>query len=103
MQGCLFLIMLPFIIPIVLAAVFILRIFLKGKAEGWKGTVIDKSHKTKDDDDHPHKVEHFYSLKCKMTDGKERNIAVSSEFWASCNVGDIIEKPKGAIFPKKVT
>jgi hypothetical protein len=102
MQGCLVLIMLPFIIPIVIAAIFILRIFLKGKAEGWKGTVLDKAHNTKRDDDDK-RDEHFYSLKVKMTDGKERNIAVSSEFWASCKNGDVIEKPKGAIFPKKVT
>lgn len=103
MKGCLVLIMLPFIIPIVIAAVFIFKIFMKGKAEGWKGTIIDKSHNSKRGSfEDSHKTEHFYSIKVKMSDGKERNIAVSSEFWKSCEIGDKIEKPKGALFPKKV-
>lgn len=102
MQGCLFLIMLPFILPIVIVAIFLLRIFLKGKAEEWKGTVVDKKHTTQYDNE-KRRDEHFYSLRVKMTDGKERDVAVMSDFWASCKNGDVIEKPKGAIFPKKVT
>lgn len=103
MKGCVVVLMLPFLIPIVIAAVFIFKIFMKGKAEGWKGTILDKSHNSKRGsfEDH-HKIEHFYSFKVKMTDGKERNIAVSSQFWSECKVGDVIEKPKGALFPKKV-
>jgi hypothetical protein len=104
MKGCIFLIMLPFLIPIVLAAVFIFKIFMKGKAEGWKGTVIDKSHNSKRGSfEDSKKIEHFYSLKVKMEDGKERNIAVASQFYSECNIGDVIEKPKGAVFPKKVS
>jgi hypothetical protein len=94
--------MLPFLVPIILAILFIIKIVLKGKNEAWKGTVIDKNHTTKRDDEFKHKINHFYSLKMKMTDGKERNIAVSSEFWSSCEVGDTVEKPKGALYPKKV-
>ena len=101
--GCLVLLMLPFIVPIILAAAFIMKIFLKGKAEGWRGTIIDKSHNTKrgsfEDDK---KIEHFYSVKIKTPEGKERNIAVSSQLWSDLSIGDEIEKPKGAIFPKKV-
>jgi len=96
------LIMLPFLLPIVIALIFIVKLFLKGKAQGWKGEVIDKSHNTKHDDDHPRKLEHFYSLKVKMTNGEVHNIAVSSEFYQTCEIGDTVEKPKGAIFPRKV-
>jgi len=103
MRLVIFLVMLPFLLPIIVAAFFILRIFLKGKAEGWKGEVLDKSHNTKRDDEHKNKINHFYSLRVRMENGSERNIAVNSEFYQACAVGDIIEKPKGAIFPKKVS
>jgi hypothetical protein len=94
--------MLPFLIPIVLAILFIIKIIMKGKNEGWIGTVIDKNHHTKRDDEYKNKVDHFYSLKMKMKDGRERNIAVSGEFWNACVIGDTVEKPKGALYPKKV-
>ncbi len=103
MKGCVVLLMLPFLMPIVIAAIFIFKIFMKGKAEGWKGTILDKSHNSKRGSfEDSKKIEHFYSFKVKMIDGKERNIAVTSQFWADCKIGDIIEKTKGAIFPKKV-
>lgn len=97
------LVMLPFLIPIILAVLFIIKLILKGKAEGWKGTVLDKNHNSKRDFDDHNKIEHFYSLKVKMTDGKIRNIAVNSQFYEECTAGDVIEKPKGALFPKKVS
>ena len=103
MRLVVFLIMLPFLLPIVVAFFFILRMFLKGKAEGWKGKVIDKAHNTKRDDEYKHKIDHFYSLRVHMENGQDHNVAVSGEFWRSCEVGDVIEKPKGALFPKKVT
>jgi hypothetical protein len=75
---------------------------LKGKAQGWKGTVVDKKHTTQHDSEKD-RDEQFYSLKVKMEDGKVHNVAVTSDFWASCKNGDVIEKPKGAIFPRKVS
>jgi hypothetical protein len=102
MKLILVLLMLPFLIPIVLAILFIVKIVLKGKNEAWSGTVIDKNHKTQRDDEFKNKINHFYSLKMKMKDGRERNIAVSGEFWDSCKIGDTIEKPKGALYPKRV-
>lgn len=94
--------MLPFLVPIILAILFILKIILKGKNKSWVGTVLDKNHNTKRDTDYKHKIDHYYSLKIKMNNGKERNIAVSGEFWNSCNIGDTIEKSKGALYPKKI-
>jgi len=95
--------MLPFLLPIVIAAIFILKIFLKGKAEGWKGEIIDKAHNSKPDDEHKNRREHFYSFRVRMENGQERNIAVTGDFYSTCQIGDTIEKPKGAIFPKKVS
>jgi len=103
MRLVVFLLMLPFLLPIVAVIIFIIRIVMKGKAEGWKGEVIDKTHTTKRDDEYRNKVDHFYSLRVRMDDGKERNIAVSGDFYKTCEAGDRIEKPKGALFPKKVS
>jgi len=104
MKGCVVLLMLPFLIPIIVAAIFIVKIFLKGKAQGWKGEVIDKSYNAKRGSfENSKKIEHFYSLKVKMTDGQTHNVAVSSQFYKDCNIGDIIEKQKGELFPKKIT
>jgi hypothetical protein len=102
MKGCVVLIMLPFLIPIIAAIVFIVWIIKKGKDEGWSGTVIDKSHNTRQDDDNPHKTEHFYVLVVK-TKERDRKVAVSAENYALFQIGDKIEKPKGSLFPKKVT
>jgi hypothetical protein len=100
MKGCLILIMLPFIVPIIAAIVFILWLINKGKNEGWSGTVIDKLHNTSRDDD-DNNVDHFYTLIVK-TDKRERKVAVSSQLYAQFEIGDKIEKPKGALLPKKV-
>ncbi len=103
MKGCAVLAILPFFIPIALAAVFIIRIVLKGKAEGWKGKIIDKSHNSKRGSfEDSKKIEHFYTFKVEMDNGQTRNIAVSSQFYDECEIGDTIEKPKGELFPKKI-
>ena len=102
MKLILLLVMLPFLIPIVLAVLFILRLVLKGKAEGFRGKVIDKLHTSKRDDEHRHD-DHFYTLVIRTEEGKERKIAVASSLYGECEVGDTIEKPKGALFPRKVT
>jgi heme/copper-type cytochrome/quinol oxidase subunit 1 len=102
MNGCLTVGGIIFLLPFIAFIAFVIKLIVKGKNEAWKGTIIDKNHNTKRDSDNHNRVEHFYSLKTEMTNGKIRNIAVSSEFWNSCKVGDVIEKPKGALYPKKV-
>jgi hypothetical protein len=102
MKGCVVLLMLPFLLPIIGAIVLIVWLINKSKNEGWSGTVIDKSHNTKRDDDSPHKTEHFYVLVVK-TKERDRKVAVSAENYALFQIGDKIEKPKGSLFPKKVT
>jgi len=101
MRGCIFLIMLPFLLPIILVIIFIIWLINKSKNEGWSGVVIDKMHKTRRDIDSPHKEEHFYTLVVK-TKERDRKVAVSPENYALFQVGDKIEKPKGSLFPKKV-
>jgi len=100
MYGCLTIGGIIFLLPFIAFIAFIVKLIVKGKNESWKGTVINKLHNTKRDDDN--RLEHTYSLTVNMTSGQERHIAVSSEFWNSTKVGDVIEKPKGALYPKKV-
>lgn len=103
MKGCAFLVMLPFVIPIALVFIFIVKLILKGKAEGWKGKIVDKTHTSKRGSfEDSEKVEHYYALKVLMSDGKERNIAVSGQFYSECEVGDEVEKSKGSLYPRKV-
>jgi len=100
MNGCLTVGGIIFLLPFIAFIALIIKLITKSKNEGWKGTVINKLHNTKRDDDN--RLEHTYTLTVNMTTGQERHIAVSSEFWNTCKVGDIIEKPKGTLFPKKV-
>ena len=103
MNGCLTIGGIIFLLPFIAFIAFIIKLIVKGKNEGWKGTVIDKSHNAKRGSfEDSNKVENFYTVKVKMTDSKERNIAVSSQFWNTCKVGDVIEKPKGEMYPTKV-
>jgi hypothetical protein len=102
MKGCAVLLMLPFLLPIIAAIVFIIWLINKGKNEAWSGEVIDKMHKTKEDMDDSNKIEHLYTLVV-QTKERVRNVAVSSQNYALFNKGDKIEKPKGSLFPKKVT
>ena len=101
MKGCVVLLILPFLIPIILAIVFIVWLINKSKNEGWSGTVIDKMYKSRQDMDDSHKTEHFYTLVVK-TKERDRKVAVSAENYALFKVGDKIEKPKGSLYPKKV-
>ena len=101
MKGCVVLLMLPFLLPIIAAIVFIVWLINKSKNEGWSGTVIDKMHKTKMNDEHHNRTDHFYTLVVK-TKERDRKVAVSAENYALFQIGDKIEKPKGSLFPKKV-
>ena len=101
MKGCVVVLMLPFLIPIILAIVFIVWFIKKSKDEGWSGVVIDKMHKTQQDMDDSNKTEHLYALVVK-TKERDRKVAVSAQNYALFQIGDKIEKPKGSLFPKKV-
>lgn len=102
MNGCLTVGGIIFLLPFVAVIYLIIKLVVKAKNQGWKGTVINKLHKTKDDPDRPHHEEHFYTLTVSMDNGEEHHIAVSYDFWNSIKIGDKIEKPKGELQPKKV-
>jgi hypothetical protein len=79
------------------------KIIVKTRASAWKGTVTDKLYNTKrDDNDNPHHVSQFYTLVVKTDEGLTRKIAVTKTMYDSCNVGDKLDKPKGALNPVKV-
>jgi len=103
MKGAVFVIFLPFILPIIVVGVFIIRIILKGRKESWRGEVLNKSYNSKKGSfEDSKKIEHFYTLEVKMEKGNIRNIAVSSKFYDECEIGDKIEKPSGVLYPRKI-
>jgi len=79
----------------------VIRLVLKGKAMAWKGTLIDKLHKTQDEYDSK-KVNHFYTLIFKIEDGKEIKVGTSKELFDSYQIGDQAEKKAGELWPKKI-
>lgn len=100
--------LLFFVIPAGLVGLLILKIVKKTKASEWEGEVIDKLYKTKEEIDeesiikNKKTVSHFYTLVVKTNEGLTRKIAVTKEMYDSCQVGDKLVKPKGALNPKKV-
>ncbi len=84
----------------------IFAIARKVKAEEWKGEVIEKIHNVVDDpSDIGEKIQlkqNVFALKVRTDDGQIKNVAVSRQMFYSCEVGDRLEKPKGALNPKKI-
>ena len=87
---------------IILPFVFLLlKLVSNAKKSSWTGEVLEKGHNTKEDDDSK-RIEHFYFLKVKMSDGNMRNIGLSKEMCDKFKVGDKIKKDSGELFPKKI-
>ena len=66
------------------------KLISNSKKSSWNGEVIEKVHNTKKDFD-TDKLEHFYFLKVKMSDGKTKNIGLSKEMCDKFKVGDKIK------------
>ncbi|MGB9911312.1 MAG: DUF7489 domain-containing protein [Microgenomates group bacterium] len=104
--GFLFL-LLFFILPVGLVGLLILKMVKKTKASEWEGEIIDKLYRTKEERDegsiikNKKKVSHFYTLVVKTNEGLTRKVAVSKEMYDSCQIGDKLIKPKGALNPRK--
>lgn len=79
----------------------IIKLVLKGKKMAWKGTLIDKMHKTKDEYDSD-KVTHFYTLIFKTEEGKEIKVGTSKEIYDGYEIGNKAEKKSGELWPKKI-
>ena len=78
----------------------VIRLVSKGKAMAWTGTLIDKMHKTREEDDSD-RVTHYYTLVFKTSDGKEMKVGTSKEVYDGYNIGDRAEKKSGEFWPKK--
>jgi len=90
-----------FAILVVLFLGFIIKIIFKTKNSSWKGRVIEKIYNQKRDDG---KVEEFFSVKVEPEDGSRViGVAVSKILYNNIKEGDIIEKKKGDLLPKKVS
>ena len=105
MPFVLFIPLLIILVPMgLLMALFIFIVFRmigKTKKDYWIGQVTDKLYNEKRQDHH--KMSHFYTLVVKTTSGQVRKVAVTSQMYESCSVGDTLEKPLGALNPVKKT
>lgn len=77
------------------------KLISSGKKMAWKGTLIDKMHKTKDEYD-SNRVNHFYTLVFKTEEGKDIKVGASKEMYDDYNIGDKAEKKSGELWQKKV-
>ena len=91
-----------FLILIVAFLGFIVMLVMKSKNEEWTGEVIDKKHNETRDFDDDYKINHFYYLLVKMTEGRDRKIGLSPQMWDKFQIGDKLHKPKGKLFPEKI-
>jgi len=82
--------------------VVVVKLVSKGKKLAWKGTLIDKMHKTKDEYD-SNRVNHFYTLVFKTEEGKDIKVGVSKEMFDDYNIGDKAEKKSGEFWQKKIS
>jgi hypothetical protein len=78
----------------------VLKLVSNAKKSSWTGEVLEKGHNTREDSDSD-RLEHFYFLKVKMSDGKVRNIGLSKEMCDKFEVGEKIKKDSGELYPKK--
>lgn len=84
-------------------AVIVIRIISKSKNSSWTGSVIDKKHNEVRDSDNPNKMNNFYYLVVRTDAGREMKVGLSAQMWNKLAVGDKISKPKGKLYPEKIT
>jgi hypothetical protein len=104
---------LPILIPIIIFFGFfgiliigfialVVYLIVRSKNASWKGTVIDKIHNTKRDDEHRNRIEHFYIVVVKTDAGKEMKLGLAKEMYDRFEIGDKLKKDKGSLFPVKI-
>lgn len=94
--GCLLFVAI-FIVPFIIIVVVLI---LKGKNAAWEGEVVDKIFNERRGDND--KMEKFYTLVVKTTDGKEKKVGIAQEIYNKFEKGDRIKKEKGKLLPEKV-
>ena len=105
MKGAIGCIMLPFLLPIIAVAILIYVLYRRGKKQAWSGTIVEKIHNIKTEDDGPlHKVHHLYSVKVKIdSSGEVHAIALSKDMFDKFSEGDRLEKKSGESWPHKIS
>lgn len=100
-------------LPILFFTLLVSKIVKKVRGEEWRGEVIDKVYNVRVDEKivHPGEkekifkekknVQHLYTLVVKTESGQIRKVAVTKEMYESCQIGDKLIKPKGALNPIK--
>jgi len=80
---------------------FVVKLVLKAKNSYWIGKVIDKKFVNAEDVDG--NAQTLYHVVVQPDDGsREMKVALSRQMYDGFEIGDRIEKPKGALYPKKV-
>ena len=90
-----------FALLIILFLGFIVKLVLKSKNEEWTGEVVDKKV-NEIEDDNGIKRDYYY-LEVKMEAGRDRKIALSQPMWDGFKIGDRLHKPKGKLWPEKIS
>jgi len=75
---------------------------MRGKKQAWLGTIISKEYREKEDFDDSNKKESIYTVKIKIDNGKEFNMAVDSGRYHAWKEGDRLKKESGKLWPEKV-
>lgn len=79
---------------------FVMKLAIKGKKSAWKGILIDKLHKQREDFDDG--IEDIYILVFKIESGREIKVPTSKQMWDSYKIGDKAEKKSGEFLFKKI-
>jgi hypothetical protein len=80
----------------------VIKLVAGGRKMAWTGTLVDKLHNTKDEDDSK-RVNHFYTLVFKTNEGKEIKVGTSKEMFDQYTIGDRAEKKSGEFWQKKIS
>lgn len=92
----------PLIILIAGFIFVVLKLISRSKASFWRGELIDKKHLQRREMDSK-RINDFYTLIFKTDEGKQIKVGVSREVFNQYQIGDRAEKPKGKLFPKKLS
>lgn len=80
----------------------VIKLIVKGRAQAWKGELIDKIYKTNRDFDNSKKINEFYTLVFRTEEGKIIKVGTSKLVYDDYKVGDRAEKKSGEFWPNKI-
>jgi hypothetical protein len=92
-----------FVLPAAGFLFLVIKIITKSKNSAWKGVIIDKKHNEFRNRDNPKRIDHTFYLVVKTDNGREMKVGLSQQMWEKFSVGEKLEKPKGSLWPNKIT